>query len=137
LRMLRTMEWALHRRWDAQIAWFLARRKRYLKPLLVGRFLETFLASLASIVQGASTGATIPSGLRIDPDRPAALGSNYVQVTPRAGQPWDFTGLVDVQGQVAWVEGPRRALLVLLGDGSPKIGAIPQRLQITPLRVST
>jgi hypothetical protein len=137
LRMLRTMEWALVRMWPVRVAWFAARRKRYLCPLLVDRFLETFLASLASIVQGAPPAASLPSGVGIDPDRPAALGSNYVQLAPRAGQPWGLGGLVDAQGQVAWVEGPRRALLVILGDGSPKIGAAPQRLQITPLRVST
>ncbi len=136
LRMLRTMEWALHRRWDAHLAWFAARLTRYLQPLLVTRFLGTFLSGLASVVQGIAPGADIPSGMSVDPDRPATLGSNYVQLAPRGGATtWDVSGIV--QGQVAYIDGPRRALVVLRGDGSAKPGVNPQRLQITPLRVST
>jgi hypothetical protein len=156
LRMLRTMEWAFLRHWWPRLAWFQARLARYLKPLLVDLFLSTFLDGLDRVlrgtqtnaqigwVKGTSSGAQQPASLTFDSNRPAPVGARYLQLAAAPeGHAWDLTGVAP--GQVVYVDGPRRTLAVLLGDSSTtgvrnqqsKRPELLQRLQITPLMVST
>jgi hypothetical protein len=143
LRMLRVMEWALSRVWPMRKVWFRVRDDRYLRPLLVDRFLRGFAFGMWRAYLNLPTGAQIPGGLVVDPTRPAVLNNGYVQLAPPAsGGMWDLGSVTP--GQVAFVDGARRTLAVLLGDASITGRRDPQgpietlqRLQITRLRVST
>jgi hypothetical protein len=142
LRMLRLLEWTLVRSWDFRAKWFESRTKRHLQPLLFRRLLRGFALGMWRAYLHLPTGAFIPTGLAVDPARPAALSASYLQVAPRPnGSTWDFSQVAP--GQVAHVDGPRRALVVLLGDASmtgrrdtTRPVETLQRLQIGRLRVS-
>lgn len=143
LRLLRAMEGALHGVWTMYTRWFEARTGRYLRPLLIARFLRGLALGLWRAHLKLPTGAALPGGLPLDPSRPAVLGGTFLQfAAPAAGGSWKLGDVV--AAQLAFVDGPRRTLAVLLGDVStvgPRAPDSPaetlQRLQVTPLRIST
>lgn len=137
LRILRMLEWTFNRSWNARLLWFNARRARYLDPLLVARFLASFLESL--VVMYASlpdlrTGTSFRASLA----EPAPLVTNArsIKLAPRADSaPHSLESIRP--GEVAVIQGnagERRALAVILGVDVPAGGF--QRLRVSPLRIS-
>lgn len=143
LRALRTIEWSLNRRWPSIESWFAARRDRYLDPLLIDRFLETFLSSLVRLVHGQGTQAPLEAGMTLDTSRPVSLGADTLQLAKKPGGGHYDLGAIQ-PGHVAVLKGGRRAIAVLLGDDSKtgkrsdtsKTTELLQRIHILPLRVS-
>ena len=125
VRALRALEWAFNGFWYVRLAWFQARRRRRLDPLLLRRFLRTFLSSFATAYGGQATGLPFQSSLA----KPAFVTSTNLHLSGGA------SGLDDIKpGMIAVIGGDRKTIAVILGE-DPGPAGMP-RLRVLPLQVS-
>ncbi|MFO0762617.1 MAG: hypothetical protein U0359_39625 [Byssovorax sp.] len=144
LRILRMLESSFARFWTARLPWFAARKLAYLDRLLDKKFLQTFQDELSKVIRKQGTSFPLRDVALDLSNSPAPVGATWLQLAaaPGGGKPngWDQVA----PGQIAFIDGPRRTLVVVLGGErrrgkrTPKAEADEDlyRLKICPLQVS-